>query len=84
MKITGVDLFEVDVPDRRWAWSDEVFGMPGHRKHSYLFLLVQTDDGVDGIGEVSLRGLDRALVEAEVATWPPYGFKPSAFVHGTR
>ena len=70
MKITGVDLFEVDVPDRRWAWSDEVFGMPGHRKHSYLFLLVQTDDGGDGIGEVSLRGLDRALVEAEVAAWP--------------
>jgi len=28
MKITRIDLYEVDVPDRPWAWSDEVFGMP--------------------------------------------------------
>ena len=46
MKIIAVDLFEVDVPDRRWAWSDEVFGMPSHRNHPYLFLLVRTDDGL--------------------------------------
>ena len=70
MKITAVDLFEVDVPDRRWAWSDEVFGMPSHRDHPYIFLLARTDDGVDGIGEVSLRDFDRALDEAEVAEWP--------------
>ena len=35
MKITQVDLYEVDVPDRPWAWSDEEFGMPGHRKATY-------------------------------------------------
>ena len=68
MKITHVDLYEVNVPDRPWAWSDEVFGMPSHRKESILFLVVRTDAGVDGLGEVTLR-FGRELVEEEVARW---------------
>ena len=68
MKINRVDLYEVDVPDRPWAWSDEVFGMPAHRKHTILFLVVRTDAGVDGLGEVPLT-FGRELVEAEVAGW---------------
>lgn len=68
MKITHVDLYEVNVPDRPWAWSDEVFGMPTHRKDPILFLAVRTDAGVDGLGEVTLR-FDRELVEEEVARW---------------
>ena len=69
MKITRVDLYEVDVPDRPWAWSDEVFGMPGHRKDRSVLLAVRTDAGVDGLGEVTLR-FSRDLVEEEVAKWP--------------
>ena len=68
MKITQVDLYEVDVPDRPWAWSDEVFGAPGHRQDHILLIAVRTDAGVDGLGEVNLR-FSRALAEAEVATW---------------
>jgi len=68
MKITQVDLYEVDVPDRHWAWSDEVFGMPGHRRDHVLIIVVRTDAGVDGLGEVNLR-FDRELAEEEVASW---------------
>ena len=68
MKITHVDLYEVDVPDRPWAWSDDVFGMPGHRQDHLVFLVVHTDEGIDGLAEVTLR-FDRALIEEEVGTW---------------
>lgn len=68
MRIARVDLFEVDVPDRRWAWSDEVFGMPGHRRDHVVIVVVRTDEGTDGLGEVNLR-FDRRLVEEEVAGW---------------
>jgi len=68
MKITHVNLYEVDVPDRRWAWSDDVFGMPGHRLNHIVILHVRTDAGIDGLGELNLR-FDRRLVEEEVAGW---------------
>jgi L-alanine-DL-glutamate epimerase-like enolase superfamily enzyme len=68
VKISRVDLYEVDVPDRPWAWSDEVFGMPGHRRDHVLFLVLRTDAGVDGLGEVNLR-FARGAVEEEVAGW---------------
>jgi muconate cycloisomerase len=68
MKITQVDIYEVDVPDRPWAWSDDVFGMPGHRKDHILFFVARTDEGIDGVGEVNLR-FDRPLAEEEAAKW---------------
>jgi L-alanine-DL-glutamate epimerase-like enolase superfamily enzyme len=68
MHISHVDLYEVSVPDRKWAWSDDVFGMPAHRRDHVVILVVKTDAGVDGLGEVNLR-FDRSLVEAEVAGW---------------
>ena len=68
MRVASVDLFEVDVPDRRWAWSDEVFGTPEHRLNHVVILAVRTDQGVEGLGEVNLR-FDRSLVEAEVRGW---------------
>ena len=63
MEITRVDLYQVDVPDRRWAWSDEVFGMPGHRRTHELFVVARTDEGIDGVGELTLRGVERYGVE---------------------
>jgi len=75
MKITQVGLYEVDVPDRPWAWSDEVFGMPGHRRDRSVLLVVRTDAGVEGLGEVTLR-FERDVVEEEVASWP--GLDPLA------
>ena len=68
MKITQVDLYEVDVPDRPWAWSDEVFGMPGHRQDHILFVVVRTDADIDGLGEITLR-FSRDIVEEETARW---------------
>lgn len=75
MKITDVDLYHVFVPDRPWAWSDEVFGMPGHRKDPTLFVVLRTDAGLDGLGEVTLR-FDRRLVDEAAATW--VGLDPMA------
>ena len=68
MKITQVELYQVDVPDRHWAWSDDVFGMPGHRRDQIVILRVCTDAGIDGLGELNLR-FPRALVDAGVAPW---------------
>ena len=69
MEITQVDLYQVDVPDRRWAWSDEVFGMPDHRRTHELFVVLRTDAGIDGVGELTLRGVERAAVAATAARW---------------
>jgi len=68
MKITDVELYQVDVPDRRWAWSDEVFGMPGHRRDHIVITRMCTDAGIDGLGELNLR-FPRALVDEGVAGW---------------
>lgn len=68
MRVVGVDLYEVDVPDRPWAWSDEVFGMPGHRRDHVVVFVVRTDAGIDGLGEVNLR-FDRGLAEEEARGW---------------
>lgn len=68
MKITAVELFQVDVPDRHWAWSDDVFGMPGHRRDQIVILRVCTDAGVDGLGELNLR-FPRDLVDEGVSAW---------------
>ena len=56
MKIAAVDLYEVHVPDRPWAWSDEENGMPAHRQDGNLLIVVRCDEGVDGLGELTLRG----------------------------
>ena len=86
MKITHVDLYEVFVPDRPWAWSDEVFGMPGHRKDRGVLLVVRTDAGVDGLGEVTLR-FERSVVEEEVVSWrglDPLALNLAATAAGSR
>ena len=75
MRITAVDLYEVDVPDRHWAWSDDEFGMPGHRQNHIVFMVLRTDAGLHGVGELNLR-FPRSLVEAEAATW--VGLDPMA------
>ena len=69
MIITKVDVFEVDVPDRPWAWSDEEFGMPSHRRDHDVLVAVRTDEGIDGAGELMLRGFERADLEQAVAGW---------------
>ena len=69
MKIAAVDLYEVHVPDRPWAWSDEENGMPAHRRDGNLLVVVRCDEGVEGLGELGLRGVDRAAVAAAAEGW---------------
>ncbi len=54
MKITSLDLHAVDIPDRPWGCPDEAFGMPSHRKDLMAFILIRTDERVDGVGVVGL------------------------------
>ncbi|MEW6752973.1 MAG: mandelate racemase/muconate lactonizing enzyme family protein, partial [Candidatus Latescibacterota bacterium] len=68
MRISRIDLHEVHVPDRPWAWSDEVFGMPAHRREPVVILVVRTDEGLEGLGEVNLR-FDLGLITSEVTGW---------------
>ena len=68
MKIRSVDVYEVDVPDRPWAWSDEENGTPSHRAVPYFLLVAHTDEGIDGLGELA-KGTSRAAVEEAVASW---------------
>ena len=37
--------------------------MPGHRRTHELFVVARTDEGIDGVGELTLRGVERYGVE---------------------
>ena len=47
MKITRIILHIVNVPERHWWWSDDVYGQPSHQRAEHGVAEVETDQGFD-------------------------------------
>ena len=57
MKITRIRLHLVNVPERRWWWSDDVYGQPQHQRDAHGIAEVETDAGLTGLTQVEPLGL---------------------------
>ena len=69
MKITRVKLSVVQVPERHWWWSDDVYGQPAHQRAEYGLVEVETDQGLTGLTEMG-RSTPLETLQATVSTWP--------------
>ena len=68
MKITRVKLYVVNVPERRWWWSDDVYGQPAHQRADHKLVEVETDRGLTGLTEMwYLTPL--ATLQASLGSW---------------
>ena len=45
VKITRIKLHMVNVPERKWWWSDDVYGQPEHQRTDHGIAEVETDAG---------------------------------------
>ena len=45
MKITRITLYVVNVPERHWWWSDDVYGQPYHQRAAHGIVEIETDEG---------------------------------------
>ncbi|MEC7866048.1 MAG: hypothetical protein VYE00_00265 [Candidatus Poribacteria bacterium] len=52
MKINRIRLYIVNVPERRWWWSDEVYGQPLHQRSEHGVAEVETDTGLIGLTQI--------------------------------
>ena len=69
MKITRAKLYVVQVPERHWWWSDDVYGQPGHQRAEYGLVEVETDQGLTGLTEMG-RSTPLESLQATVSSWP--------------
>ncbi len=52
MKITRIQLYIVNVPERRWWWSDDTYGQPYHQRAEHGIAEVETDQGLIGLTQI--------------------------------
>ncbi|HIO50516.1 TPA: hypothetical protein EYN23_24635, partial [Candidatus Poribacteria bacterium] len=52
MKISRIRLYVVNVPERRWWWSDDVYGQPMHQRSEHGIAEVETDAGLIGLTQI--------------------------------
>ena len=52
MKISRIRLYVVNVPERRWWWSDDVYGQPMHQRSEHGIVEVETDAGLIGLTQI--------------------------------
>jgi galactonate dehydratase len=52
MEITRIALYIVNVPERRWWWSDETYGQPLHQRAEHGLAEVETDQGLVGLTQI--------------------------------
>lgn len=52
MKITRIELYIVNVPERRWWWSDDTYGQPYHQRAEHGIAEVETDQGLKGLTQI--------------------------------
>ena len=68
MKITRIKLFIVNVPERRWWWSDDVYGQPAHQRSEHGIAEAETDEGLTGLTQIE-RYTPLATMEAMFNAW---------------
>ena len=68
MKITRIKLFIVNVPERHWWWSDDVYGQPEHQRAEHGVAEVETDQGLTGLTQIE-RSMPRGSMEGMLNDW---------------
>jgi len=68
MKITRIKLYIVNVPERKWWWSDDVYGQPTHQRAEHGIAEVETDEGLIGLTQIE-RSTPIKTIETTLNTW---------------
>ena len=66
MRITRIILHMVNVPERKWWWSDDTYGQPLHQRDVHGVAEVETDEGLIGLTQIErMTPLDTILTQLE-------------------
>ncbi|MEE2708415.1 MAG: hypothetical protein VX603_03665, partial [Gemmatimonadota bacterium] len=68
MKITRINLYVVNVPERHWWWSDDTYGQPLHQRAEHGVAEIETDQGLIGLTQIE-RFTPWDVVHRELADW---------------
>ncbi len=68
MKITRIRLYIVNVPERKWWWSDDIHGQPTHQRAEHGIAEVETNQGLTGLTQIG-RFTPVEPLEAELNSW---------------
>ena len=68
MKITRINLYVVNVPERHWWWSDDTYGQPLHQRAEHGVAEIETDQGLIGLTQIE-RFTPWDVVHQELADW---------------
>jgi galactonate dehydratase len=68
MKVTRIVLHVVNVPERHWWWSDDVYGQPYHQRAEHGVAEVETDQGLVGLTQIE-RFTPWDTVAAALTSW---------------
>ena len=68
MKITCIKLYMVNVPERKWWWSDDFYGQPTHQRSEHGIAEVETTEGLVGLTQIG-RGTPMATIEETLNDW---------------
>ena len=68
MKIVRIKLYIVNVPERKWWWSDDFYGQPAHQRSEHGIAEVETSEGLTGLTQIG-RGTPMATIEETLNEW---------------
>jgi galactonate dehydratase len=68
MKITRIKHYMVNVPERKWWWSDDTYGPPLHQRSEHGIAEVETDSGLTGLTQIE-RKTPMETMQATLETW---------------
>jgi galactonate dehydratase len=68
MKIVRITLYIVNVPERKWWWSDDFYGQPEHQRAEHGIAEVETDEGLVGLTQIE-RFTPMEIVETTLRSW---------------
>ena len=68
MKIVRIRLYIVNVPERKWWWSDDFYGQPAHQRSEHGIAELETSEGLTGLTQIG-RATPMATIEAVLNGW---------------
>jgi L-alanine-DL-glutamate epimerase-like enolase superfamily enzyme len=68
VRISRIKLYMVNVPERRWWWSDDTYGQPQHQKDEHGIAEVETDAGITGLTQIE-RGTPAPIMRENLERW---------------
>lgn len=67
MKIKRVKLYVVNVPERKWWWSDDFYGQPAHQRADNYLAEVETSQGL--VGLTNIFRVAESQILADLPNW---------------